>query len=710
MSRRFRNRSARHFGTGQGISPAMRRPVKRAFNNRAEQDMARENLSDSQINEVVNQFFRNSFKDDMREFAKWVDEVGESVAPDLAYIELDYISSTRFENENPDDTERALEKVFERFYNEKSRFAKRTSRTANTQAWNILRYFGKPTVKAWAKGDPNGYAVASQLEDIDFDGSIAKALREAIGYQANTRTRPSLNTERKNAMRGHNRYSRRANRKTASDYRDLSQSEFLDVAMEYALGIFNNTEAWKLVSWVRGTGDTTVEQAIESFSGLPAENYYIRRFVEELIEENLPVARMGSSRRANRRVAGVTKQDLAGITVTHKDMGGGWEFYVTRGKQGGFEWYLFDPSGELDTVRLTNSIDKAYGIAEIILENRLTSQNITDEEREQMMRDNQDYLRGLKGGSRRANRKGYKSKLDLYFSAFNRSGQMVEITAKPDGNGYIWSYQGPDYDDYDKMLISLPFEEAYNLFLREMDLTQGDFWGPEIYTHTANRRANRKRANADIIETVELGGGYSADIWFDPAGEFSGKPEYVYEVYRGGEAIAIGSTDTFDEAVYKAEFNAFNTEDYMGGGYGFDRPNYHSSRRANRKTASESMNYGDVYTVHSDGSITTETVGDMETVSVMVYEEDMNNGPGYDWDVLENELFEGVVSSIGAEPVQVGFHGHYVSPMSSPDVSDLADLGPGEYRLCPVYLSFFDVDGGDVEGDDGFDYDVVVRY
>lgn len=108
------------------------------------------------------------------------------------------------------------------------------------------------------------------------------------------------------------------------------------------------------------------------------------------------------------------------------------------------------------------------------------------------------YQFSLRRGNRnrRANSGGYKSKLDLYFSAFNRAGQMVEITAKPDGDGYIWSYQGPDYSDHDLMYISLPFEEAYDLFLKEMDLTQGDFLGPELYTYTGNRRANRRRPHS----------------------------------------------------------------------------------------------------------------------------------------------------------------------------------------------------------------------
>lgn len=228
-----------------------------------------------------------------------------------------------------------------------------------------------------------------------------------------------------------------------------------------------------------------------------------------------------------------------------------------------------------------------------------------------------------------------------------------------------------------------------------------------------HRRANRKRANAEFIETVEFGGGFSADIWFEPIGEFTGKTGYIYEVYRDGEAITIGYTDTYDEAVYKAEFSAFNSDDYMNGGYGFDRPNYHSSRRAFRKTASERMNYGDVYTVHSDGSITVESIGDMEWVSVHVYEEEMNNDYMYDWDAIEAELYEGVASSTwGAEPVEA-VPGYFISSMSSGvDVDNLADLGPGEYRLCPVSLSYWVGEGefADLEHDDGFDYDVVIRY
>ena len=105
----------------------------------------------------------------------------------------------------------------------------------------------------------------------------------------------------------------------------------------------------------------------------------------------------------------------------------------------------------------------------------------------------------------------------------------------------------------------------------------------ENLVKVSSHRANRKRANTEFIETVELGGGFSADIWFEPIGEFTGKTEYIYEVYKDGEAIAIGSTSTFDEAVSKAEFSAFNAEDYLSGGYGFDRSSHRSSRRVNRR-------------------------------------------------------------------------------------------------------------------------------
>lgn len=135
-------------------------------------------------------------------------------------------------------------------------------------------------------------------------------------------------------------------------------------------------------------------------------------------------------------------------------------------------------------------------------------------------------------------------------------------------------------------------------------------------------------------------------------------------------------------------------------------------RRANRKRANERMNYGDVYTVHSDGSIAVESIGDLEWVSVTVYEEELNNDYMYDWDAIEAELYEGVVSSIGgAEPVEA-VPGYFISSMSGVDVDALADLGPGEYRLCPVSLSYWVDEGefGDLEHDDGFDYDVVVRY
>ena len=210
-------------------------------------------------------------------------------------------------------TEKDLESIMKRVYNGNPRFAKRASYGVN-QAYNILNHFGKPTVRAWANGDPSGSAVASELADIDFDGSVAKALREAIGYQAKAR----FNTNRKNAM---NHTHRRANRKS--------------------------------------------------------------------------------------------------------------------------------------------------------------------------------------------------TKIAFYFSAFNRSGDVVDITAEPHRDGYIWSYQGPNVEDQAQLEMSLPLPEAYDLFLSTFGLTKGDFWGPEVYTyssHRANRkntmnhtsrRANHKRASEPNSQQIK---------------------------------------------------------------------------------------------------------------------------------------------------------------------------------------------------------------
>lgn len=210
-----------------------------------------------------------------------------------------------------------------------------------------------------------------------------------------------------------------------------------------------------------------------------------------------------------------------------------------------------------------------------------------------------------------------------------------------------------------------------------------DFLNENVYStsrHRANHRANRKRANADRPDGWLDGRWVPSDMSFDERDKFWGtSPD--------GESR--------DGYVW-LEYN---------------KDSHRSSRRANRKRASEKMNYAEIYTVNPDGSITTENVGDNQWVSVVVYEEEMNNDYMYDWDAIEAELYEGVVSSIsGAEPVKVGFHGHFIPPMSGVDVDDLADLGPGEYRLCPVSLTVTNLDGDGFDDENGFDYDVVVRY
>lgn len=207
--------------------------------------------------------------------------------------------------------------------------------------------------------------------------------------------------------------------------------------------------------------------------------------------------------RANRRVAGTTKQDLAGITIRATDMGGGWEFYVTRGKQGGFEWYLFDPSGELETVRFTNSIDMALEVAERVIENRRRSQSITDEEREQMMRDNEEYLRGLKGGSRRSNHKVARDWDDTISDLLWHFDALYGEVGDEAISDFLWgtdSY-GLQYE-FDAFMKSAPSS------VRERALSRIKTMFKFLKT---SHRANRRVSNNDDLN--DIAGDYALEVF-----------------------------------------------------------------------------------------------------------------------------------------------------------------------------------------------------
>ena len=96
------------------------------------------------------------------------------------------------------------------------------------QAENIINYFGKKTVKHWINGDPMGYAIQSQLDELDHAGTIAEALVELVGGK------------RANRMESHNRPrpSRFASRRKVSDNR---YREWSEIHKDYKLVDENGT-------------------------------------------------------------------------------------------------------------------------------------------------------------------------------------------------------------------------------------------------------------------------------------------------------------------------------------------------------------------------------------------------------------------------------------------------------------------------------------